>query len=112
MSNKNHAPETLFPIPIIKPEVTLEPHVCRSCFGRVASMNIARGMKRYLCTNCGLSAEGFSVSVVCSCGIKLHKSRGDGRGSGVMVDAGVRCHENKNRTPEFPSLYVASFAGA
>ena len=29
-----------------------------------------------------------------------------------LVDAGIRCHENRSRSPEFPAVYVASYAGA
>lgn len=109
MTNKNRANETQ--VVEKKQGLTLEPHVCRSCFGRVVSSKLPSGSKMYQCTNCGLSAEGSKSSVVCCCGIKLHKSRGSGRSSFVMVDAGIRCHENQHRSPEFPSLFVASFAG-
>ena len=47
-----------------------------------------------------------------ACGIKLRKAKGDGRTSEVLVDAGIRCHENRSRSPEFPAVYVASYAGA
>lgn len=94
------------------PVVTLEPHVCRSCFGRVASEPHQAGERRYFCTNCGLEAIGQKPSVICSCGMKLRKVRGDGRTSVALVDAGLRCHENKRVSPEFPALYVASYGGA
>lgn len=92
----------------------LEPHVCSSCFGRVASeISCAEtGARRYFCTSCGLDAVGHKASVMCACGIKLRKPKGDGRSSAVMVDAGIRCHENRSPSLEFPALYVASYAGA
>jgi hypothetical protein len=91
----------------------LEPHVCRSCFSRIASQRTDKpGERRFECTNCGLSAVGHKASVVCSCGIKLRKHRGDGRSGEVLADAGIRCHENQKRSPEFPSLYACSFGGA
>ena len=91
----------------------LEPHVCRSCFSRIASKRADKpGERIFECTNCGLSGQGQKASVVCSCGIKLRKHRGDGRSGEVLADAGIRCHENQKRTPEFPSLYACSFGGA
>ncbi len=92
--------------------LTLEPHVCRSCFGRIASEPDQGGERRYFCTSCGLEAIGSKPSVVCSCGIKLRKAKGDGRTSVTLVDAGVRCHPNKQVSPEFPALFVASYGGA
>lgn len=90
----------------------LEPHCCKSCFGRVASFKTSEGLRMYQCTNCGLSEAGHKPSVVCACGIKLRKAKGDGRTSFVLVDAGIRCHANNARTPEFPALYVCSYGGA
>lgn len=90
----------------------LEPHCCRACFGRVASFKTSDGVRMFMCTNCGLSEAGLKPSVVCACGLKLRKVKGDGRSSVVMVDAGIRCHENLARTPEFPALYVCSYGGA
>jgi hypothetical protein len=97
-----------------KTQVRLEPHVCRECFGRVASEPecAESGTRRYFCTNCGLEASGVKASAVCACGIKLRKAKGDGRSSCVLVDAGIRCHENRARSPNFPALFVASYAGA
>lgn len=96
-----------------KSGLRLEPHICRACFGRIASFPAAAGDARvYQCTNCGLEAAGHKPSVVCACGMKLRKRKGDGRSAEVMVDAGIRCHENRRVSPEFPSLYTASFGGA
>lgn len=89
----------------------LEPHVCRVCFGRVASRKTDAG-RLYQCTNCGAEAHGHRADVVCACGMKLRKHRCDGRSSVTLVDAGIRCHENLRRSPEFPSQYTASFGGA
>lgn len=85
----------------------LEPHVCRACFGRIASRELDEdeGRRLYVCTHCGLEAEGTRASALCACGTKLPK------GKGRYVSAGLRCHENKARSPEFPALYVASING-
>jgi hypothetical protein len=92
--------------------LALEPHVCRACFGRIASEPHADGQRRYFCTNCGLEGVGSKPSVVCSCGMKQRKVKGDGRAGVAMVDMGVRCHPNKRKSPEFPALFVASYGGA
>lgn len=84
----------------------LEPHVCRHCFGRLASTDAGEGRRRYQCTNCGAEAVGLSPDVLCSCGLKL---RHHGPGGG-LVDAGLRCQPNPSPSPEFPSLFVAAEA--
>ena len=87
----------------------LEPHVCRCCFSRLVSRSVdgVDGRKRlYKCPNCDLQAEGARADVLCACGLKVRN------GKGTLVDAGVRCHENRARSPGFPSLYVATIAGA
>jgi hypothetical protein len=86
----------------------LEPHVCRCCFGRIASQAIDgdEDRRQYVCTNCGLQSDGQRVSVLCACGMKIRK------GKGKHVDAGLRCHENQSRTMEFPAMFVASYGGA
>jgi hypothetical protein len=86
----------------------IEPHVCRVCFGRVVSRELDEeaGDRQYVCTNCGLEAKGHRVACLCACGTKVRK------GKGAFVDAGLRCHENNAKSPEFPALYVASFGGA
>lgn len=97
-----------------KSGLRLEPHCCRSCFGRIASFPAAEGgdNRIYQCTNCGLEASGHKPGVVCACGIKLRKRKGDGRSAETLVDAGIRCHENRRVSPDFPSLFTASFGGA
>lgn len=86
---------------------SLEQHCCRVCFGRIVSREIDEDGKRlYQCSNCGLSAKGHKASVLCACGTKLN------RGSGKLVDAGLRCHPNKAISPAFPSLIVCSHGGA
>lgn len=89
----------------------LEPHVCKVCFARIASTATEDGGRLYQCTNCGLSGHDHKPGVICACGIKIRKHKGDGRSAVTMVDAGIRCHENRARSPEFPSLYTASFGG-
>lgn len=84
----------------------LEPHVCRHCFGRLASTDAGEGRRLYQCTNCGAEAVGLSPDVLCSCGLKL---RHHGPGGG-LVGAGLRCQPNPSPTPEFPSLFVAAEA--
>ena len=87
----------------------LEPHVCRVCFSRIASRVIegdAEDRREYVCTGCGLEAAGHRASVLCACGTKVKK------GKTSYADAGLRCHENRARSPEFPALYVASVNGA
>ena len=84
----------------------LEPHVCRHCFGRLASTGAPGGARRYQCTNCGAEAVGLTPDVLCSCGLKL-RSHGPGGG---LVDAGLRCQPNPSPSPEFPSLFVAAEA--
>ena len=86
----------------------LEPHCCRVCFARIASTKLEHGGRLYQCTNCGLEGEG-KPSSVCACGIKLRKARADGRSGDARLDAGVRCHLNPSRSPEFPALYVCSY---
>lgn len=90
---------------------TLEPHVCRACFSRIASYPAAGGGRLYQCTNCEVEAVGASAAVVCACGIKLRKRKTSGASSLVLADAGIRCHLNEAPTPEFPARYVASYRG-
>lgn len=99
-STTNHAREGSF---------NLEPHVCRTCFGRIVNYLGGSGSV-YVCTNCGLSAHGDDASCVCACGIKLKRQKiVDGRPVAAHADAGIRCHENPNPTPDFPSVFVASY---
>lgn len=90
----------------------LEPHVCRACFARVVSAPLPGGGRLYQCSSCGIEAEGHRAAVVCACGIKLRKARRSGGSAATLVDAGVRCHENRRRSIEFPALFTASFGGA
>lgn len=83
---------------------TLEPHVCRHCFGRLASRPGPDGLTRYECTNCGAAETGATPAVLCSCGLQLRRP---GAPSG-FVDAGIRCQANPAPKPEFPSLFVAA----
>ena len=86
----------------------LEPHVCRVCFSRIVSKpadDEDDDKRVYVCTCCGLQAEGHRASSLCACGTKIRK------GKGQLVDAGLRCHKNQAKSPEFPAEYVASFNG-
>lgn len=86
----------------------LEPHCCRICFGRLVSKPAASGLTRYRCTNCEEESQHTDASVACCCGIKIRKRNGVGRHGGPMVDAGIRCIANPERSPMFPAAYVAS----
>lgn len=83
---------------------TLEPHVCRHCFGRLASVALVDGTRRYQCTNCGAEGSGHDPSVVCACGMGLRGSGADG--------LALRCQPNPEPRPDFPSLYVAAPAAS
>lgn len=86
----------------------LEPHICKKCFGRIASRPVPGGdLREYSCTNCGLEAQSSSADALCCCGIKIRKIGRSGK-AGAMVDAGVRCIPNPEPSPMFPSLFVAS----
>jgi len=91
----------------------LEDHICRGCFGRIASRpgdrpEDALGSRIYRCTNCGQVESGHQPSVICACGTKVRKATASGRSGLAVVDAGIRCHVNPAPTPEFPSEIVAS----
>lgn len=80
---------------------TLEPHVCRHCFGRLVSSGAL-----YACTNCGAEAVGDAPDVLCACGTVIRR-----HGAGAPpVNAGLRCQPNPSPSPEFPSLFVAAEA--
>jgi hypothetical protein len=78
--------------------LSLEPHVCRHCFGRLLSSPHG-GARRYVCANCGATEVGASADVLCCCGVRL-KGRGP-------VGALLTCSPNPNPTAEFPSQIVA-----
>lgn len=115
LKGKRHAPESLRIKKTNPKPVHLEPHICRHCFGRIASHEIflSDGSlgREYICTNCGAAAEGHDASVLCCCGIKVRKAGEDTRAVDDEVDAGIRCYENPNPTPAFPALIVASVGG-
>lgn len=85
---------------------TLEPHVCRVCFGRIVSRPSTKDAHGfvYQCTNCGAENGGRSPDVLCACGLKL---RNHAPGA-PLVDAGLRCQPNPDPRPDFPSLFVAA----
>lgn len=78
----------------------LTAHCCRACFSRVLVRETFDHRKIYRCSGCGIEREGRSPAVICSCGIKLKTN----------VDAGIRCHANENKSPEFPAEITASVA--
>lgn len=91
----------------------LEPHICRKCFGRIVSQLVAEPatgaeLRVYKCSNCGAEAQHTHADAVCCCGIRIKKAGRNGTKSGSLVDAGVRCIPNPERSPMFPSEYVAS----
>jgi hypothetical protein len=75
-------------------------HVCRVCSGRILQRIDANGQKYVRCSECGTNAIG-DHRVICCCGAKLK----DGR------NAGLRCVENNNKTPEIPVDMVVEFVG-
>ncbi len=89
---------------------TLEDHICRHCFARVLSRPIAGGdLRLYRCSNCGEEAQHINADALCCCGIKIRKvGRNGSKAGAVMVDAGVRCIPNPERSPSFPGEIVAS----
>lgn len=105
--------------PLLKKDVSghyrLEPHVCRTCFARVASTEVINPdlsiTRRYVCTSCGAEANGTQPSVLCCCGIRMRKTLENGKPGNEMIDAGIRCHANENVRPDFPALFVASYRG-
>lgn len=112
-------PEKLKKHPTKQPQVRmaisdgwqLEPHVCKNCFGRLASVGDSSSGNaiRYRCTNCGDEGLGRASSVICACGIKLHQSVDGKRVGPATRDAGIRCIANPKKSPDFPAEYVAAY---
>lgn len=96
---------------IAREGLTLEPHVCRRCFGRILSRDLGGGQHEYICSNCGLCARGSKPSVVCSCGMTLRKATASRSAGAKPQDAGIRCIPNPNIGPEFPAEIVAAYVG-
>lgn len=86
----------------------MEPHICRHCFGRLASRPAGGDLREFRCTNCEVITHSIRAEDACCCGLKIRKRNGTGRSGGPMVDAGVRCIPNPDKSPAFPSAYVAS----
>lgn len=84
-----------------EPSFSLEPHVCRRCFGRLLSTDAGApsGARRYVCANCGASEVGASPEVLCCCGMTLKTKAPPGR---VLT-----CGPNPNPSAAFPSQIVA-----
>ncbi len=74
-------------------------HICRACMGRVLARETFDAKRLYRCSNCGVEREGRGESAICCCGIRLGKSQ---------RDAGIRCLENLQRTPECMSEIIAA----
>ncbi|MFJ2528423.1 hypothetical protein [Pseudomonas helmanticensis] len=85
----------------------LEPHVCKICFGRMASRPADQDFVELLCTNCGATSKQERVTAACCCSILLRKRNSAGRSGGQMIDAGIRCTPNPARSAAFPSMYIA-----
>lgn len=87
----------------------MEPHVCRSCFGRIMSRpSDVAGERVYCCSNCGCEASGGHPSVLCCCGLKMRKAaRTGGKNGGEMIDAGIRCVKNPAKSELIPGEFVA-----
>lgn len=86
----------------------LEPHICRHCFGRLVSRPLHGDLREFKCTNCETTSQHTDAAQACCCGIQIRKRNGAGRSGGPMVDAGIRCIPNPERSPAYPGAYVAS----
>lgn len=76
---------------------TLEPHLCRSCGGRLLSRPSIRS-NDYRCARCGTEAEASSPEAICFCGIRV---------GSIGRDAGVRCTRNPHPTHNVPDEIIA-----
>ncbi len=87
----------------------LEPHVCRTCFGRIMSRPGERvGERVFRCSNCGTEASGSDAAVLCCCGVTMRKAARNGsRHGGTQVNAGIRCITNPEPSPLLPGEIVA-----
>lgn len=85
---------------------TLEPHICKTCFGRVVSSEGEGADRNYRCTHCGAVAYGTDASVLCCCGI-MGKPRNRAK-SAAPVNLGIRCVVNPHPSPDFPAEIVAT----
>lgn len=85
---------------------SLEPHICKTCFGRIISQTGEDGKRSYRCTHCGAVAYGTDASVLCCCGI-MGKPRNRAK-SAAPVNMGIRCVVNPHPSPDFPAEIVAT----
>lgn len=76
-------------------------HVCKVCCGRVLARRNDDGDRVFRCSNCGVEASGKSSAVVCCCGIKINGK-----------DGGIRCVINGQKSPLWPSEFVAEQVAA
>lgn len=91
----------------------LEDHICRKCFGRLVSKSVPGSvpgteLRLYRCSNCGAEAQHTHADALCCCGIRIKRAGRNGTKAGSLVDAGVRCIPNPERSPMFPGEIVAS----
>lgn len=77
---------------------TITQHCCRVCFGRVLTRVTFENKKVFRCAECETEVQADSVVGLCCCGMKLR----------VGKDAGVRCIEQTEKTPEQPTVIVAA----
>jgi hypothetical protein len=73
----------------------IEQHACRICFGRILSRKQADGTVISRCSECGTEVDG-KPEKLCCCGVKLNGGK----------NAGLRCKENPNKTPEAPAEII------
>jgi hypothetical protein len=73
-------------------------HISRCCFARVMVREAFDRKRTYRCSCCDLEAQGHSEAAICCCGIKLKTG----------VDAGIRCEQNPDKSPEFPASITAT----
>lgn len=78
---------------------TITNHICRVCMGRVLKRATIGGPAVYRCACCGVEGTG-SHSSICTCGMTWRKGK-------AAINAGVRCVENPERSPECMSEIVA-----
>lgn len=85
---------------------TLEPHICKKCFGRIVSSEAEGKERNFRCTHCGAVALGRDAAVLCCCGI-MGKPRNRAK-SAAPVNMGIRCVVNPHPSPDFPAEIVAT----
>ena len=52
---------------------SLEPHVCRYCYGRILSRPMEnKGLKEYKCAECGHTEISDKEDIMCMCGLRVN----------------------------------------